>query len=133
MNGDFVSRVMMSAECTPGQVGSRGTQHAIASAFSRCNDASKCARVLRVVGVAVPQFMITCPVANQLVSTGVEAIDDIAAGPIGRMAARMKCHACGKEHIWTMRGARIGESWNADDFQTTQSKVARIEQQSMVA
>jgi hypothetical protein len=57
----------------------------------------------------VNEFWITCPAAGTKVSTGVKATPELLAEPLGTAASLMICPACGKEHIWTPRGAVVLE------------------------
>jgi hypothetical protein len=54
-------------------------------------------------------FMITCPAKGEKVSTGVEYVPEIFDGGRGLASALMQCPACGKQHIWTPRGAEVSQ------------------------
>jgi hypothetical protein len=57
----------------------------------------------------VSEFSITCPVSGTQVSTGVVVTPELLAEPLGTAATLMICPACGKQHIWTPRGAVVLE------------------------
>jgi hypothetical protein len=59
-------------------------------------------------------FMITCPATGEKVSTGVEFVPEIINSGLGLASALMQCPACGKQHVWTPRGAEVAEEGKAD-------------------
>lgn len=50
--------------------------------------------------------MITCPVTERLVPTGIET-DPASIGLIPPVNTRLTCPACGQEHVWSILDARF--------------------------
>ena len=48
--------------------------------------------------------MITCPNTGLAVSTAIE-IEPSVFRQLPKIASRMHCPACGREHVWSMRSA----------------------------
>lgn len=52
--------------------------------------------------------MIRCPVTGRPVSTAIEA-EPAVFRRLPRVAGRMRCPACGQDHVWN-----VGAAWLAD-------------------
>jgi hypothetical protein len=52
--------------------------------------------------------MIRCPRTNRAVSTAIET-EPAVFSRLPDVAARMRCPACGEEHIWSAREAWLAE------------------------
>jgi hypothetical protein len=52
--------------------------------------------------------MIRCPRTGEAVSTAIETEPSVFSR-LPEVAGRMRCSACGEEHVWTAREAWLGE------------------------
>jgi hypothetical protein len=51
--------------------------------------------------------MIRCPNTGEAVSTAIETEPNVFHR-LPKVAARMRCPACGEEHVWTVSSAWLG-------------------------
>jgi hypothetical protein len=54
--------------------------------------------------------MITCPATGRAVSTAIETEPSVFRR-LPNVAARMRCPACGQEHVWM-----VGSAWLAGEL-----------------
>ena len=62
--------------------------------------------------------MIRCPTTGRAVSTAIETEPSVFK-KLPNVAARMRCPACGREHVWAVHSA-----WLADGPRTVDGVVA---------
>ena len=68
--------------------------------------------------------MIRCPATGRAVSTAIETEPSVFR-KLPKVAARMHCSACGKEHVWTVSSAWLaGEPRLVEKAQTPEIAVA---------
>jgi predicted RNA-binding Zn-ribbon protein involved in translation (DUF1610 family) len=53
--------------------------------------------------------MIRCPTTGRAVSTAIETEPSVFK-KLPNVAARMRCPACGREHIWTVQTAWLADA-----------------------
>jgi hypothetical protein len=58
--------------------------------------------------------MIRCPNTSEAVSTGIETEANVFRR-LPKVAARMRCPACGEEHDWTVSSAWLAKDLPASD------------------
>jgi predicted RNA-binding Zn-ribbon protein involved in translation (DUF1610 family) len=59
-------------------------------------------------GSTMSSVMIRCPTTGRAVSTAVET-ERTVFNKLPNVTARMRCPACGQEHIWTVKSAWLAE------------------------
>jgi predicted RNA-binding Zn-ribbon protein involved in translation (DUF1610 family) len=62
--------------------------------------------------------MIKCPATGRAVSTAIE-VESSVFRKLPKVAARMRCPACGQEHVWSTRNA-----WLAGEPQLVKCEAA---------
>jgi hypothetical protein len=68
--------------------------------------------------------MIRCPATGRAVSTAIETEPSVFR-KLPKVAARMHCPACGKDHVWTVSSAWLaGEPRLVEKAQTPEIAVA---------
>jgi len=53
--------------------------------------------------------MINCPTTGRAVSTAVE-MEPVVFNRLPDLAGRMRCPACGQEHVWAVRAAWLTDA-----------------------
>jgi hypothetical protein len=67
--------------------------------------------------------MIRCPATGQAVSTAIE-VEPIVFRSLPKIAARMYCPACGKEHVWMTSSAWLAGGPRAVESPEQKSEAA---------
>jgi len=55
-------------------------------------------------GFPMSSVMIRCPITGRAVSTAIET-EPTVFRRLPKVAARMRCPACGQDHVWTISSA----------------------------
>jgi hypothetical protein len=58
---------------------------------------------------AMSSVMINCPTTGRAVSTAVE-MEPVVFNRLPNLAGRMRCPACGQEHVWAVRSAWLTDA-----------------------
>ncbi len=54
----------------------------------------------------MPTIVVKCPVSGRFVATGIE-IDPRSFDRLPEVGAKLRCRACGQEHVWTRADAQL--------------------------